>query len=187
MPARSRGSAAQTVFAVVPGRSAVLLKARSNVGPIAFATSEARGEIECTFDGSRIVVDPEGPQVRGTLAISLRALTSGNPLYDTELARRIDGRRHPDARVELERVAPGTGAGRYLAAGRVEIHDVSRPIEGSITVEVHGVGSAGGPVLVARGQHVLDIREFGLEVPATLALKIRPEISLELYLEARPR
>ena len=41
--------------------------------------------------------------------------------------------------------------------------------------------------MVIRGTQTLDIREFALEVPTTLALKIYPEVAIEMHLEARPR
>ncbi len=40
-------------------------------------------------------------------------------------------------------------------------------------------------MMVIRGQQTLDIREFELDVPMTLALKILPEVSVEMHLEAR--
>lgn len=175
---RSR-RAVQTAFEVLPGRSAVLVKARANVGPISFATAEVRGALCADLEAD--MVDTAGP-VTGRLSVSLSSLTSGNSLYDTELKRRIDARRHPDAVLELERARRVEGTGRYELAGRIEIHDVTRPLTGSVTVEPLQRG-----ILVVRGQHTLDIREFDLEVPTTLALKIYPEVSVEMHLEARSR
>jgi polyisoprenoid-binding protein YceI len=171
--------AAQTTFEVVPGRSAVLVKARSNVGPISFATSELRGEISAEVDGHSI--DTTAP-VKAQLIVSLRSLTSGNTLYDTELKRRIDARRYPDAVVELSHASHLAGSDRYELSGRIEIHDVVRVLDGSVTVESLAKGA-----LVVRGQQAIDIREFDLAVPTTLALKIYPEVSIELHLEARAR
>jgi polyisoprenoid-binding protein YceI len=173
---RSKGTAPST-FEVVPGRSAVLIKARSNVGPISFATGEVRGQIHVDVDGQ--AVDTMAP-VKAQLTVSLRSLTSGNTLYDTELKRRIDARRHPDAFVELEHARHLTGTNRYELSGRIEIHDVTRALEGTVTLESFAKG-----VMIVRGQQNLDIREFNLEVPTTLALKIYPEVSVEMHVEAR--
>jgi hypothetical protein len=189
MPLRSKG-ASQATFEVQPGRSAVLVKARSNVGPISFATSEVRGSISAEVDGSRI--DVRSP-VSARITVSLTSLTSGNTLYDTELKRRIDARRYPDAVVELREAAraeDGAGGGggssgtavRYHLVGAIEIHDIGRSIEGSVTVESTSKG-----VLIVRGQQTIDIREFDLEVPTTLALKIYPEVAIEMHLEARAK
>jgi polyisoprenoid-binding protein YceI len=163
----------------MPGRSAVLVKARSNVGPISFATSELSGEISAEVQDEAI--DIAAP-VKAKLTVSLKALTSGNTLYDTELKRRIDARRYPDAFLELERAAKVDGTDRYELGGRIEIHGVVRPIAGFVTVEPLRRG-----VVVIRGQQTIDIREFDLEVPTTLALKIYPEVSVEMHLEAQGR
>jgi len=172
---RSRG-VAQTTFVVEPSRSAVLVKARSNVGPISFATSDIHGKIEVGVDGETVV---DGAPTAAHLTISLKSLTSGNSLYDTELRRRIDARRFPDASLELERAAKTGDTGQFALSGRISIHDVVRPIEGSVTIEPVRRG-----ILVVRGVETLDIREFALEVPTTLALKIYPEVSVEMHLEA---
>jgi polyisoprenoid-binding protein YceI len=168
-----------TTFDVRPGRSAVLVKARSNVGPISFATSEVHGEISGDVDGA--IIDAGSP-VKAQLTVSLRSLTSGNTLYDTELKRRIDARRFPDAVLELERTVKAAETGRYDLEGRIELHDVVRILAGSVVAEPVRDG-----LLVVRGTQTLDIREFSLEVPTTLALKIYPEVVIEMHLEARAR
>ena len=171
------GGGSQTIFEVQAGRSAVLVKARSNVGPISFATSELHGEISADVDGRTI--DATAP-VKARLSVALRSLTSGNTLYDTELKRRIDARRYPDAVLELEHAVHLAGTNRYELGARIEIHDVVRPIGGIVTIDPLGQGA-----IVVRGQQTLDIRDFDLEVPTTLALKIYPEVSVEIHLEAR--
>ena len=101
-------------------------------------------------------------------------------MYDTELNRRIDARRYPDAVLELEHATHLAGTNRYELGARIEIHDVVRPIGGIVTIDSLGQGA-----IVVRGQQTLDIRDFDLEVPTTLALKIYPEVSVEIHLEAR--
>jgi polyisoprenoid-binding protein YceI len=168
----------QTIFEVLPGRSAVLVKARSNVGPISFATSDVHGEISAGTDGGS--VDASAP-VKARLSVGLQSLTSGNALYDTELRRRIHARRYPVAVLELERAVHQEGTNHYELTARIEIHEVVRHIGGIVTIDPLGHGG-----LVVRGQQKLDIRDFELEVPTTLALKIYPEVSVEMHLEARP-
>jgi polyisoprenoid-binding protein YceI len=165
------------VFDVQPGRSAVLVKARSNVGPISFATSEVKGVISAEIDGK--VIDLEAP-ITADLTVSLRELTSGNSLYDTELKRRIDARRYPEATLHLEQVERAVESKEFGLSGRIELHAVVRPLHGVVTVE-----RLERDRMVIRGQQTLDVREFGLDVPTTLALKIYPEVSVEMHLEAR--
>jgi polyisoprenoid-binding protein YceI len=173
----SSRAAAQTLFEVQPGRSAVLVKARSSVGPISFATSQVTGVISAEIDGN--VIDLEAP-ITADLTVSLRELTSGNSLYDTELKRRIDARRFPEATLHLEQVERTAETTEFGLSGRIELHAVVRPLRGVVTVECLERDK-----MVIRGQETLDVREFGLDVPTTLALKIYPEVSVEMHLEAR--
>jgi polyisoprenoid-binding protein YceI len=165
------------VFDVQPDRSAVLVKARSNVGPISFATSQVTGVITAEIDGK--VIDLEAP-ITADLTVSLRELTSGNSFYDTELKRRMDARRYPEATLHLEQVERAAESKEFGLSGRIELHAVVRPLRGVVTVERLELDR-----MVIRGQQTLDVREFGLDVPATLALKIYPEVSVEMHLEAR--
>src|ERR1700689_346968 len=93
-------------FDVTSGRSAVLLEARSTVGPIAFGTTSVDGVIEVSMSDGAVDLDEEGPAAR--LQIELKTFSSGNSLYDAELLHRIDPRQHPMALVEL-RVADRIG------------------------------------------------------------------------------
>jgi polyisoprenoid-binding protein YceI len=171
-------AAAPTVFEVLPGRSAVLVKARSNVGPISFATSHVRGSISVELEGNAVALDAP---ITAELKVSLSELTSGNSLYDTELKRRIDARRYPEAALHLEHAVRRAGEpNRFELSGRIELHAVTRPLHGTVTVE-----RLDRDMMVIRGQQTLDIREFELDVPTTLALKIFPEVSVEMHLEAR--
>jgi hypothetical protein len=118
--------------------------------------------------------------MEGRLEIPLQTLTSGNTLYDSEIHRRINTRRHPTATIGLlgaRRSADGHG---YALTGVIQFHDQTREISGSITAEF-----SRPDVLVVRGEQTLDIRDFGLESPNTLGLKIYPDVMIEMHLEGR--
>ena len=90
-------------FSVSPDRAAVLIEARSTVGPITFGAIGIVGWIETTVgDGA---LEP-GEHTRAHLEIALERLASGNRLYDAELLRRIDARRHPLVTLDLDAVTP---------------------------------------------------------------------------------
>ena len=171
---------AQTTFDVTPGRSAVLIKARSSVGPISFATSDVRGQISAGVDADTIGADaPVAGQPDGVAHV---AHVGQRPLRHRAEAA---DRRAALPRGLLAAGACGQGAtatNRYDLTARLEIHDVVRPLVGFVTVE-----PLRRDVLVVRGQQTLDIREFDLDVPTTLALKIYPEVSVEMHLEAQAR
>jgi hypothetical protein len=175
----STDDAPPVTFDVLPGRSAVLVKARSNVGPISFATTDIEGSFSAVLEDGHLETDGV---VTGHLTVSLQALTSGNVLYDSELRRRIDTRRFPSAILELQGASPSVERTRYELTSTLEMHDVKRTISGSVSVEISGHESA-----VVRGEQTLDVRDFDLEVPTTLALKIYPDVLVELHLEGRAR
>ncbi len=107
-PQRSR-------FQVISGRSAVLIEARSNVGPIAFGTTSVDGYVDVTLGDQTI--DLDGSEPTATLTVELTTLTSGNSLYDAELLRRIDARRHPVTGIELRSAARVGRSERYQVGG----------------------------------------------------------------------
>ena len=82
-------------FRVVPDRSVVMINARSSVGPITFGAIGVTGFIEAAVAGRRVC---STPSPTAHLEIDVEHLRSGNSLYDAELLRRIDARRHPDRR-----------------------------------------------------------------------------------------
>jgi hypothetical protein len=164
-------------FDVLPGRSAVLVKARSNVGPISFATTDIEGTFSAVVKDRQLVTDG---LVEGHLMVSLKALTSGNILYDTELRRRIDTRRFPSAILDLQSATRTEDQTGYELNSTIELHNVTRSISGSVSVEISPQNT-----VIVRGEQTLDVRDFNLEAPATLALKIYPDVWVELHLEGQ--
>jgi hypothetical protein len=162
-------------FHVVPGHSAVLVRARSMVGPISFATSEIEGSVSMALrDGA---VDT-GASLTARLVVPLQTLTSGNNLYDSELRRRIDTRRHPLATLDLKSASRIDDTSRYDLVGEMEFHSESRAIAGTVSVSIPQEGT-----IVVRGEQTFDIRDFNLEPPTTFTFKIYPDVFVEMHLE----
>jgi len=174
----SAGGAATNrgTFRLVPDRCAVLIEARSTVGPISFGTIGVSGSIEAAVvDGVlRTDITPTG-----RISIDMRGLNSGNGLYDAELLRRIDARRFPTATVELKECAASGLASRYRLAGELTFHGVTRPAEGTVTVE-----ALSDRRLVISGEQVFDIRDFAVPSPTVLMLRIYPDVRVRLQAEA---
>jgi len=163
-------------FEVVPERSVVMIDARSSVGPITFGAVGVTGFIEAAVCGRGVCSEP-CPTAH--LEIEVTHLRSGNSLYDAELLRRIDARRHPSVTLDLRACSPLNGPGRYQVGGDVTFHGVSRPLDGTIAVTMGSDRS-----LVVRGEQVVDIRDFGLVSPTVLMLRIYPDVIVGLQLEA---
>jgi DNA-binding PadR family transcriptional regulator len=163
-------------FRLVPERCAVLIEVRSTVGPITFGTAGVTGSVQAVIaDGVvRTNVMPTG-----RLTIDMRGLNSGNHLYDAELLRRIDARRFPKATVELKECAPSGPGTRYRLAGELTFHGVTRPAEGTVSVE-----AVSERRLVITGEQVFDIRDFAVPSPTMLMLRIYPDVRVRLHAEA---
>lgn len=164
-------------FRVVPERSSLAIDARSNVGPIRWEATGLTGGFELVDDGPENV-DPRKAQW-AELEVSVGSLTSGNPLYDAELMRRIDARNHPTAQVALRHVDPvGTG-NRYQLQGDLTFHGVTRLLTGTVEIAFPADG-----VALVYGEKVIDIRDFDVPSPAVLMLKILPDVRVRMSLEA---
>jgi hypothetical protein len=169
----------RTRFEVISGRSAVLVEARSTVGPITFGTTSMEGSVEVSMDDGKIDLCGAGPSAR--LEIGLNTLSSGNALYDAELLQRIDARRFPKTSMELRSVERVGRSERYRLDGDLTFHGVTRHTSGSVGAEIDSDG-----VLHVVGEHVFDIRDFDVVAPTVLMLRIYPDVRIELQLQATP-
>jgi DNA-binding PadR family transcriptional regulator len=163
-------------FRVVPERSVVMINARSSVGPITFGAIGVTGAIEASVAG-RLVCPVPYPTAH--LEIEVDQLRSGNSLYDAELHRRIDARRHPTVSLDLRACTALGSTGRYQLVGEVTFHGVSKPLDGTVSVVMPS-----DHALVVRGEQVVDIRDFGVASPTVLMLRIYPDVVVGLQIEA---
>jgi DNA-binding PadR family transcriptional regulator len=163
-------------FRVVADRSAVMINARSSVGPITFGAIGVTGFIEAAVTGRRVCPPP---QPSAHLEIDVERLQSGNSLYDAELLRRIDARRHPTVSLDLRACTALGSSGRYQLLGQVTFHGVSRPLDGTVSLAMPSDHR-----LVVRGEQVVDIRDFGIASPTVLMLRIYPDVVVGLQVEA---
>jgi DNA-binding PadR family transcriptional regulator len=170
------GSPIMQRFILDPKRSAVLIDARSTVGPICFGSTGVTGSLYAALgDGG---VSTETPP-SGWLSIDMTGLSSGNKLYDAELHRRINSRRYPSAKVELKECTPSAPGWRYRLRGELTFHGITRRTEGTVQLE-----AASDNRIVISGEQVFDIRDFALPSPTMLMLRIFPDVRVRLYAEA---
>ena len=163
-------------FVLDPERSAVLIDARSTVGPICFGTTGVQGALQAAMGEAG--VNTEIPPT-GWLTIDMTRLSSGNKLYDAELHRRINSRRFPTAKVELKECTPSAPGWRYRLRGELTFHGITRRTEGTVRME-----SASDERIVISGEQAFDIRDFALPSPTMLMLRIFPDVRVRLYAEA---
>jgi DNA-binding PadR family transcriptional regulator/polyisoprenoid-binding protein YceI len=171
-PRETRGGS----FRIDPDRSAVLIDVRSTVGPLSFGTLGVTGTVQATvIDG---ILCPD-VALSGRLTVDVAGLNSGNRLYDAELLRRIDARRHPTAFVDLRECAARGSGNRYRMAGELTFHGVTRAAEGTVNVD-----SLSDRRLVITGEQVFDIRDFAVPSPTVMMLRIFPDVRVHLHAEA---
>lgn len=163
-------------YAVVPSSSAVLVAARSNMGSVEFGSTQLSGIIELVRSGEHVSIEV-CPTV--TLDVPLSSLTSGNALYDAELQTRLNVQRFPKVSIELVEAEFLTGLD-YHVTGSVAIHGLTSTLHGIVTLSFPEPDT----VLVL-GDHTLDIRDFDIDVPSVLMLRIYPDVKVSLHLVAK--
>jgi hypothetical protein len=164
-------------YRIAPERSYVWIDARSNVHPIHSTTDGLEGFVDVTFsaDGS---VDVAAP-VAGTLSLTVDHLSSGNRMEDRELQRRIDSRRYPKIEGTLDKIAPSEESESYLVGGDISFRGVARHHE-----DVMSITNVDGETVRLAGKSSFDIREFGMEPPRILLLKVEPEVEIRVEIFA---
>ncbi len=163
-------------YRIVPERSWVEIQARSSLHPIGTRTDGLEGHLDLeVLGGGRL--DLESPP-HGTLSLRVERLSSGNPLEDRELRRRIDARHHPTIDGELTGLQE-TGAGRYRVRGDLTFLGVTRSYEEEMTVAM-----ADGRSIELEGEATFDIRDFGMAPPRILMLKVEPEVRVTAHVVA---
>ena len=163
-------------FRIVPALSRVWIEARSTLHPIRTETSGLEGWVELELGrGGRLDV-AAAPGAH--LEFRVDRLTSGNPFEDRELRRRIDARRFPTITGDMTSIEPAGEGGRYRVAGDLTFRGVTRPYEDEMTVE-----ASDGTVILA-GEKTFDVRDFGMEPPRILLLKVEPKVSVKVAITA---
>ena len=164
-------------YLIVPERSRVWIDARSNVHPIHSTTDGLEGHLEVNV-GSDGRLAPDGPAT-GRLSLRVARLSSGSGFEDREMQRRIDARRFPLIEGMLDRIDSADGDGSYDVSGDVSFRGVARRMRDQMTIEV--VDEA---TIRLSGSSRFDIRDFGMQPPRMLILKVEPEVDVRVEIIA---
>ena len=148
--------------------ASITFVATSSVHPIR-TRGTASGWLEAAIDDSGF--NP-GEELRGRLEIPLEGLSSGNPLVDREMKRRVDTTHHPLIIAEIE-TTEDTGRDTAKITGTIRFLGVETLVEGELNVFP-------GPRLVGVGE--FDVRWWDLEPPRLLMLRVDPIVTVEIDL-----
>lgn len=149
------------------------IDASSSVHPIHSETNGLEGWFEAELGESGGI--EANAASHGHLELAVGGLTSGNPLLDREMRRRIDARRYPAITGDLTALEGTSEPGRYLARGNVTFRGVTRPVDGELLMSVDDGGA-----LRITGERVFDVREFEFQPPRVLMLKVHPDVSIRI-------
>jgi len=115
----------------------------------------------------------------GKLSLAVSRLSSGNRIEDRELQKRIDSRRFPTIEGVLSELEPTSGDGNYRVSGDVTFRGVARRHEDQMSIR-----AVDDSTIVLAGKSRFDIREFGMEPPRVLMLKVEPEVDVRVEILA---
>jgi polyisoprenoid-binding protein YceI len=166
-----------TTYRIVPDRSQVWIDARSNVHPIHSSTNGLEGYVD-------LVVDPDGnidlaEAASGKLSLPVSRLSSGNAMEDREMQRRVDARRFPSIEGVLTGMAASGDDQTYEVKGDVSFKGVTRSYQDRMKVT-----PVDDDTIELTGSSQFDIREFGMEPPRILLLKVQPEVDVRVDIYA---
>ena len=156
-------------FRIVSERSRLLAEARSSLHPIRGDFAGVVGDIEVETAQGRL--DLRVPP-KARVELDVGSLKTGNMLYDRELERRLEVRKYPQVRAVVLEVKTLGAAGRYHVRGSLAFHGRTQSVEGEVSVRILDDGAT----LEVEGEKTLDMRDFGLEPPEILMLRVYPEV-----------
>jgi len=146
----------------------VAFGASSSVHPIR-SVGSASGWFRAAIDGAEFV---DTSEIAGQLEVPLDGLSSGNPLVDREMKRRLASGAHPTIVARIESAAL-TDATEITVTGTIEFLGASTLVEGELVL-------APGPRLIGTGE--FDVRWWGLEPPRLLMLRVEPIVTVDVDL-----
>lgn len=164
-----------TRYRIVPERSRVWIEARSSLHPIHSSTDGLAGYVDVDDRDEVVLATPPA----GKLSLPVDRLSSGNPLEDRELRKRIDAARFPTIDGVLTRVERVEATNRYRATGDLVFRGVSRECRDDLTLEV--VDDA---TVRLEGRSTFDVRDFGMKPPRILMLRVEPEVVVRVEIVA---
>ena len=157
-------------YRLVPERSKIWAEARSSLHPIKVETTGLEGVLEMTIvDG---YLDANAP-VSGSVELDASLLKTGNGLYDRELESKLEMRKYPRVRGRVISVKALESGTTYRVQGELSLRGQTSPVQGDVRMRI-----IDATTVEFQGEQKIDIRNFGLEPPKFLMLKVYPDVKV---------
>lgn len=170
-------SAALPRFRVVAGESPVTIITKSTTHATHARADSLTGTLVCEFD-DRGLPRLDAPW-SAELRLPVRAIRSGNPLQDRVMRGQVEATKHPTIRVKVTDAVALRRPGRYRATAAITFHGKTRRVDGEVTV------TRDDEQLVIEGQQRFDMRDFDVEPPRLLILRVDPIVVVQVRITAR--
>ncbi len=163
-------------FRVNTNKSSVKVGLRINLHPSHVDANALTGVIECEVD------DQGQPRLdqpySADLALPVDAIKSGNGIQDREMRRRFDVGRYPTINARVTKGEALESQGHYRAVAQLTMHGQTREISGDLTLHVDGT------TMTIDGQQVINVKDFGIDPPRLIILKVEPDVDLTVHIVA---
>ena len=157
-------------YRLVPDRSKIWADARSSLHPISLETTGLEGFLEMTIvDG---YLDTNAP-VSGSVELDASLLKTGNGLYDRELERKLEMRKYPRVRGRVISAKVLDSGTTYRVQGELSLRGQTSAVQGDVRMRI-----IDATTVEFQGEQTIDIRNFGLEPPKFLMLKVYPDVKV---------
>jgi polyisoprenoid-binding protein YceI len=164
-------------FQVNTAQSTVQVGLRVNLHPSHINANALSGYIECEVDeqGKPRLDQPYTAE----LTLPVDAIKSGNGLQDREMRRRFNVSKYPTITATVTHGEALAGEGKYRAAAQLNMHGIRREISGDVQLSVDGT------TMTIDGQQVINVKDFGIDPPRLIILKVEPEVDLQVHIVAQ--
>lgn len=158
-------------YRVLDAESKIEINGKSSLHPIhgQLKRGHLSGALTVDGDGSTLEL---GSSPDGYLELPITALSFGSALYDRELPKRVEASRYPTVTLRLDGAKP-EGPDAWRLSLSLTVHGVVQSFQETVRVTRTDDGK-----LTVRGSHHFDVRDFGIEPPKALGMKVHPDFEV---------